>query len=165
MLIDIDEKEEPATVTSGFGRLSELLDKAARADVLARELDELRFEFNRVQRQCDTLKKTVETVENERDQALESIQGIKDEVEKWKTKAAGLRETVEQLLRVPIEYYEVKDGDTLAGIAANPLVYGDPKRAIWLRQANEGKIKYLDNLRPGEVLVVPRFPRDGVYEF
>jgi len=154
-----------AAMELGVGRLSELIEKAAKADVLAHEVDEVRVELDRVQRKFDTLKKEVETARAERDKEAVDFQTYKDEAEKWKTKTAGLRETVERLLLGEFEYYEVKEGDTLLGIAANPLVYGDPARATWLRQVNEDRVKHLDNLRKGEVLIVPRFPRNGSYEF
>ncbi len=147
------------------GELSVLLEKAATTDALTRELEEIRARFDRLQQQCEALKEEVETCKMEQKKTLDSVQSLKDSAEKWKVKAAGLRETVERLLLGEFEYYEVKEGDTLQGIAANPMVYGDVARATWLRQVNESRVKHLDNLRKGEVLIVPRFPRNGSYEF
>ncbi len=164
-LFPVDEQEGAPTPKAGYGMLAELLEKAAKADALAREVDEVRAEHERVQKQRDALKKEVEAIQAELRAKAEKIQACKDDAAKWKTKATGLRETIERLLLGEFEYYEVKDGDSLQGIAANPMVYGDPARAAWLRQVNDGRVKHLDNLAPGEVLIVPRFPRNGTYEF
>lgn len=149
----------------GFGQLSKLLEKAAMADLMTREMQELRDEFEQVVKQRNALLIEVETLKSERDKAvadrLQEIENAKDRVDKM----AALRETIERLLLGEFEYYEVKDGDSLQSIAANPLIYGDPARAAWLRQANSGRVKHLDHLRRGEMLVIPRFPRTGSYEF
>ena len=58
--------------------------------------------------------------------------------------------------RGTFEYYEVLAGDTLESIAANPMVYGDASREVWLRQANSLSEK--EKLEPGAVLIIPRYP-------
>jgi DNA repair exonuclease SbcCD ATPase subunit len=77
----------------------------------------------------------------------------------------SLQRSIEQLLLGHYEYYEVKKGDTLETIAASDLVYGDSTKAEWLRQANRRRVMDLDELMPGEMLIVPRFPPSGRYEF
>ncbi len=97
---------------------------------------------------------------------LESkIAELEGEVKRLKDVEQGLRNTISQMALGNFEYYEVKEGDTLSSIAAKPTVYGDASRAIWLKQANRNWIDDFDFLQPGEVLIVPRFPPAGRYEF
>lgn len=148
-----------------FGQLSAVLEKAEQVDALIIQVGELKKEVALLQEQRDQLQVELEKAQTERDEVLESVQGLKDADEKWAKTVDGLRETIKRLLLGEFEYYEVKEGDTLQSIAANPMVYGDATRAAWLRQVNEGQIKHLDNLQPGEVLVIPLFPHTGSYEF
>jgi FtsZ-binding cell division protein ZapB len=164
-LLPVDEKEAVVTPEAGYGMLSNLLEKAEQAEVLTREVMRLQAENKRAQQQYDALKEENEGIKAELSDKDENIQSLETESEKWKAKSEGLRETIERLLLGEFEYYEVKEGDSIQSIAANPMVYGDPSRATWLRQANRRQVKNPDNLSPGEVLVVPRFPRNGSYEF
>lgn len=148
-----------------FGLLAELLDKAAESDARKQQVDALSHELDVARRQCDSLREELVSARAERDKSLENLKDLEERAEKWESVIVGLRETIKRLLLGEFEYYEVKEGDTLQSIAANPMVYGDAARAAWLRQVNEGQVKHLDHLRPGEVLVVPRFPRKGSYEF
>lgn len=152
-------------VRGTFGQLSALLDKAAKSDELEQKVDELRKELDELKKQRDTLQDELEKALDARERAQQDLKDFEAADDKWAATVAGLRETIKRLLLGEFEYYEVKEGDTLQSIAANPKVYGDASRAVWLRQVNDGQIKHLDNLRPGEVLIIPRFPRDGTYEF
>ncbi len=152
-------------IKGAFGQLSALLDKAAKSDALEQKVKELEKELDALKKQRDTLQDELEKARDDREQAREDLKGYKEADEKWSATVAGLRETINRLLLGEFEYYEIKEGDTLQSIAANPMVYGDASRAVWLRQVNEGQIKHLDNLQPGEILIIPRFPRDGTYEF
>jgi len=76
-----------------------------------------------------------------------------------------LQDSMEQLLLGNFEYYEVRRGDTLTSIAESPLVYGDVSKAEWIRQANSRRVDNLEDLRRGEMLIIPRFPPSGKYEF
>jgi FtsZ-binding cell division protein ZapB len=164
-LLPVDEKEAVVTPEAGYGMLSNSLEKPEQAEVLTREVMRLQAENKRAQQQYDALKEENEGIKAELSDKDENIQSLETESEKWKAKSEGLRETIERLLLGEFEYYEVKEGDSIQSIAANPMVYGDPSRATWLRQANRRQVKNPDNLSPGEVLVVPRFPRNGSYEF
>lgn len=148
-----------------FGQLSDLLEKASKADSLAQEVSELWKEIDAMHQQISHMEEELQETRAERDQIVKQLEEFKAQAEKWDGVTAGLRETIQRLLLGEYEYYEVKDGDTLQSIAANPMVYGDVSRAAWLRQVNEGLVKHIDNLRAGEVLVIPRFPRNGSYEF
>ena len=164
-LLAEDEDEGVLTPKAGYGMLADLLEKARKADLLSMEVSKVRTELEKVKQQRDALMKQVENLEKKEEIATETIKTYTATSEKWKTKAEGLKETIERLLLGEFEYYEVKYGDSLQSIAANPMIYGSPSRAVWLRQVNDGRVKHLDNLAPGEVLIVPRFPRNGSYEF
>lgn len=165
--LEMPEEGEEAeqTVEAGFGMLTDLIQKAERVEVLSREIEEVQAELNMSKEQHDKLKDELSTIRADWEKESSIIKTYKGDVEKWKTRADGLRETIERLLLGEFEYYEIREGDTLPGIAANPMVYGDPSRSIWLRQVNKDRITSSDNLVAGEVLVIPRFPRNGTYEF
>lgn len=164
-LLGNTEKGRRISVQSGYGKLTELIEQAAQSKTLSIELEELKAQLDLLQRQNKGLKKEADALLAERDKALGEVEARTADAESWKNKNQGLRDTIEQLLLGKFEYYEVKNGETLAGIAANPLVYGDPSRAIWLRQVNENRVRRIENLATGEVLIIPRFPRSGSYEF
>ena len=147
------------------GQLSELLGKASKSDALEQEVRELWRQLDDVRKQISTLKEELAETRTARDEVMEELESFKARAEKWDSVTDGLRETIKRLLLGEFEYYEVKEGDSLQSIASNPLIYGDVSRAAWLRQVNEGLVSHLDKLQPGEVLVVPRFPRNGSYEF
>lgn len=159
-----DEKEIPSTAV-GMGQLSMLLEKAASADILARELDDVRVELEKAITQRDAMKAQLNEVVAEQEMNMDALTDYTEEKAVWLKKRVGMEETISRLLLGEFEYYEVKEGDSLQSIASNPMVYGDSSRAAWLRQVNEDRVKRLDNLRAGEMLIIPRFPRNGTYEF
>jgi hypothetical protein len=168
---DLDQLKGPAASSkavpaeSGAGLLGQLQNKALLADQLSREIAKLQSENKSLIQQRDSLKEELVMNRKERDDATGKLAGLQNTIKTQETMISGLRETVGRLLLGEFEYYEVKEGETLQGIAANPLVYGDASRALWLRQVNDGRVRQLDNLQKGEMLVVPRFPRNGSYEF
>jgi hypothetical protein len=157
--------ETPHKASAGIGKLALLLEKAKQADVLAREIEQVRAELQQTLQERDSLKQELTTALAERDTAAEKVKGLVAEADEWKKKISGLHDTINRLLLGEFEYYEVKEGDTLQSIAANPMVYGDPSKAAWLRQVNDGRVKHLENLMIGEVLIIPFFPSNGAYEF
>ena len=76
-----------------------------------------------------------------------------------------LMDVVDQLKRGNYEYYEVKEGDTVESIAALPMIYGDASKAEQIRQWNKDQVRDLSNLKPGEVLLIPRFKHSGAYQW
>ncbi len=77
----------------------------------------------------------------------------------------SLQVTLEQFWLGNYEYYQVRTGDTVSAIAALPLFYNDASKDVWIRQANQRQVKDIDALIPGEVLIIPRFPPSGRYDF
>ena len=150
---------------SEYGMLSRLAEKAALADRLARQLEEVRAENTRLIQQREALRQELEDF---REKVLGNNQeekSLEQQCAELRRQNEGLQQTVGDLLMGRFEYYEVKEGDTLQSIAANPMIYGDASRSVWLRQANADRVRSLDRLHKGDVLVVPRFPRTGNYEF
>lgn len=101
---------------------------------------------------------------------LSEVEAKRQEIAEIKEKASGKKGENEVLRRMlglfrsgSFEYYEVQEGDTMAAIAANPMVYGDEEREIWLREANE--IEEGEEPVAGTILLVPRFPEGFSYEF
>jgi LysM repeat protein len=146
-------------------KLDELERKAAAYDLLTIEvskkdtalasvtaaLDQAKAQAHELETQIETMQKQIDELNASRDKSLDAEK--------------GLRNTIEELLLGNFEYYEVKKGDTLASIAAQATVYSDESKKGWLRQANRHRVKDPDNLDPDEVLVIPRFPPNGRYEF
>ncbi len=116
------------------------------AEVAAREetIAELRTEIGALQRQTTEL-----------DRLRAEMQAAKQ----------ALQDALEQAWLGNFEYYTVSRGDTLESIAAKKMVYEDASRAVWIRQANQMRVEDFENLIPGEVLLIPRFPPSGRYDF
>ncbi len=115
---------------------------------LRQQLSETEAKLSEAQDQLDLSRNEARTLQ-------QSLAELAKEVEKREQLLAVFR-------RGSFEYYEVRAGDTLDSIASNPMVYGDPERAIWLRQANS--LANPDALEPGTVLIVPRFPEGTSYD-
>ena len=79
-------------------------------------------------------------------------------------KLGPIEDTMRQLRMGNFEYYTVHPGDTCNSIAAQPLIYGDEAKQTAIRQANRGQVPDLDNLTPGEVLIIPRPKGEAVRE-
>jgi len=153
------------SLMSKTGRLSDLLGKAAKMSELTADLEQSRRENEQLVKQVAVLVEELELFQSQNREQKLQLADNQEKIKKLDARVEGFRETIGRLLLGEFEYYEVKDGDTLHSIAADPLVYGDPSRAVWLRQVNEGRVKQFNHLVPGEVLVVPRFPWNGTYEF
>lgn len=93
------------------------------------------------------------------------VEALTNSVVELQTREQSLRSTIEQLLTGNFEYYEVKDGDTIETVAAQPTIYGDASRSEWIRQANWKRVEDIEHLRSHQMLIIPRFPPNGRYEF
>lgn len=123
-------------------RVDELMQKR---ETLENELTEVRAQLSEARRLLDQSQKEQDTLRYtlaERDRELEEQNHL-----------------LSVFRNSSFEYYEVRSGDTLHSIAANPMVYGDAGRVVWLKQANA--LDESDRLIPGSIIIIPRFP-DGV---
>lgn len=150
---------------SAFGQLSRLKEKATLVEKMEREVEKIRLENKHLQKQNEQLLAQVDSSQEKLIVAQGAADDLQRKNEQLKEKNKGLRATISRLLLGEFEYYEVKTGETLQTIAANPMIYGDASRASWLRQANEERVPNINHLRDGDMLIVPRFPRTGSYEF
>ena len=85
------------------------------------------------------------------------VELLQNNLAEWERELEKRDQLLSVFRRGTFEYYEVRPGDTLASIAANPMVYGDAARAVWLKQANaipDNK----ESLDSGMVLIIPRYP-------
>jgi len=72
------------------------------------------------------------------------------------------RESMIGVLRLStFEYYEVRTNDTCESIVMNPMIYGDATLQTLIRQVNRGLVSDMDNLKPGEILIIPRLKRSS----
>ncbi len=84
----------------------------------------------------------------------------------YEAELTALKEELNQYRLGNYEYYEVrKEGETLDSIAADPLVYKDPAKRVWIEQANQFWISDFSNLPTNTVLIIPRFPPSGTYNW
>jgi len=152
-------------VRSNPSRLEELERKALGYETLQSTLEKRDLTIAQLTRDLEAQKQVCAELQK-------SIDGLKEQLGQFEQVKQDLeaaqkqcQETLEQFWLGNYEYYEVKDGDTLGSIAALPTVYGDANRAQWIRQANRGHVADLDHLEAGDVLIIPRFPPSGRYEF
>ena len=118
---------------------------------LSKQLEESRMVNSNMQVQLDELQTQVKT--------------LSDSTKRLQQSEKALQSTVEQLLLGNFEYYEVREGDTVESIAQQPTIYGDVLKAAWIRQANRNRVEDIDKLQVNEMLIIPRFPPSGRYEF
>lgn len=135
-------------------------------------------------RQAQALAEQVESLQQELMMAKQNISSNKTEIIQLGTNIEELHKTIEvqnaaiaeqkeqirrrdEMLRLfrsgEFEYYQVIEGDTLASIAENPMVYGDKTKAIWIAYANA--MEPDTDLNPGTVLIIPRFTEGVNYGF
>lgn len=145
----LQDIERKAIAYNGMVEKIEKRDKMI-AD-LSQQLDESRMVNSNMQVQLDELQVQVKT--------------LADSTKRLQQSEKALQSTVEQLLLGNFEYYEVREGDTVESIAQQPTIYGDVTKAAWIRQANRSRVEDIDALQMNEMLIIPRFPPSGRYEF
>jgi len=146
-------------------RLETLEARAEKFADLSTQLEYKEVRITQLQGQLDAQQETKRTMEDEISVLRSQIDALTTLTTEQAKQLAAMRSNVDEILLGKYEYYEVKEGDTLASIAAQPLVYGDEARKAWIRQTNARRVEDMDNLRVGEVLIIPRFPPSGRYAF
>lgn len=118
------------------------------------------------------LKKVVDELREENDLLKAQVAGLasatnelSEKVLMLQKESEPLKEALALIRKGKFEYYQIKDGDTCESIAAKPSIYNDEKKQVLIRQANRDGVADLENLVPGEVLVIPRFAIGESYEF
>jgi myosin heavy subunit len=146
-------------------RIQELERKALAYDAIVQSVEKKDGTLVSVSTKLSEAERINNELRQKVDEVEKKVAELEAETKRLKEVEQGLRNTITQMMLGNFEYYEVKEGDTLPSIAARPTIYGDASKAIWLKQANKSWIEDFDLLEPGEVLIVPRFPPAGRYEF
>lgn len=153
-------------ITSKYtpGRLNELERKSMAYGYLREKVEFQDKKIEELERQLAE-EKCLTTLQAEEIQKLrEKVEQIEVIEAKYQAEIRGLKNTINELRLGNFEYYTVqRDGETLEDIAGLEMIYGDPSKSEQLKQANAANIKDLDNLKAGEVLIVPRFRESGSY--
>ncbi len=126
-----------------------------RVDELTQERESLQHELAEVRAQLVEARRLLDQSREEQDALRFKLAERDRELEQQSHLLSVFR-------NVSYEYYEVSPGDTLRSIAANPMVYGDARRVVWLQQANA--LEESDRLVPGSIIIIPRFPEGVIYD-
>lgn len=136
--------------------------QALQAGALQRQIEQLRQQLSTVRDEKKEMESEMDRLRDERDAIALERDRIQEEWEALKR----VRDRQEHLLALcrsgDFEYYQVQAGDTVESIAANPMVYGDSQRAIWIKHANA--LEPDTPLTVGTVLLIPRFPQGMLYD-
>ncbi len=150
---------------TGLGRLELLERRAARADTLQ---EDIRLKQRLIDTLCQAAESARDTIERQEAEIVKLCQATNDMAMACSDMAERIEPT-EHALRIlrwgNFEYYTVMEGDTCRTIAQKATIYADADKHVMIRQANRGTVEDLDHLTPGEVLVIPRYPESGSYEF
>lgn len=152
-------------VKTSESRIQDLEKKAIEFAALQNTLRKRDDQINDLRLQIDDLNAQIAALQTQVDSLQLETGQMRFERNDMETALKSLQKTLEQFWLGHFEYYTVQDGDTLKSIAAMPQFYGDGNKAIWIEQANFNHVKDVNRLRPGEVLIIPRFPPSGRYEF
>jgi septal ring factor EnvC (AmiA/AmiB activator) len=145
------------------GSLRDLERRARHAQALAEHVATLQKQLQETQAALQDALKTIEHNENRMADNEQKIASQSETIESQKRQIQN-RDVMLRLFRSgEFEYYQVAEGDTLAAIAANPMVYGDRNRAVWLAYANA--LEENATLTAGTVLIIPRFAEGVQYDF
>ena len=144
------------------GSLGAVEYRALMAQSLTQQVEEMKGESAGLRKELADrealLKDTLDMLAKSR----KEVETLQNSLQEWERELEKRDQLLAVFRRGAFEYYEVRTGDTLESIAANPMVYGDPARAMWLRQANSLPEK--EKLDPGTVLIIPRFPEGTSYD-
>ena len=151
------------------GRLGEVEYRAMLAQALIQKVEEMEAEAATLRQQLADKdaqlaekEAKVKEVHDSLAQTRKEMDALRKASEVSKDQIAQLGQLLAMFRRGSYEYYEVREGDTLESIAANPMVYGDAGRVAWLKQANT--LPETGVLVPGMVLIIPRFPEGMSYD-
>lgn len=159
LLVGSGRAEETILTSGSLGAVEY---RALLAQSLTQQVDEMKGESDELRKQLEKkdalLKDTLDLLAQSRTE----VETLQKNLAEWEKELAKRDQLLAVFRRGSFEYYEVRPGDTLESIAANPMVYGDAARSVWLRQANslpeDGKVE------AGTVLIIPRFPEGTSYD-
>ena len=138
------------------GSLGAVEYRALLAQSLTQQVEEMKGESDGLRKQLADKEALLQDALKSLSESRKEVETLQKNLKEWEKELAKRDQLLAVFRRGAFEYYEVRAGDTLESIAANPMVYGNADRATWLRQANTVSDK--NPLEPGTVLVIPRFP-------
>lgn len=140
------------------GKLQELEKKAFEYNALKSESNDKDAMISDLINALKEARSFINKQRVEMDRLNENINSLSGEVTQLKKEQEKLKESLKIFQMGKYEYYEIKGGDTCESIAADPAIYGNEKEAHHIRQANWANVDDLDNLTPGQILIIPRYP-------
>lgn len=152
-------RTEPAPLAGGLGAVEY---RALLAQSLIQQIEQMKVEAEAMRQQVAAKEAQLKEVYDMLAQSRRETDKLRQHIADSEAEMDRCQQMLSVFRRGSFEYYEVRTGDTLESIAANPMVYGDATRAAWLRQANV--LPDRDKLVPGTVLVIPRFPEGISYD-
>ena len=163
-LSNVDERAESNPLES-MRRLQDMERKAIAYNGMVEKIEKRDQMIAELGKQLDASRMVNSNMQIQIDELQAQVKSLTESTKKLQQSEKALQSTVEQLLLGNFEYYEVREGDTVESIAQQPTIYGDVTKAAWIRQANRNRVEDIDHLQLNEMLIIPRFPPSGRYEF
>lgn len=163
-LAEVRTNTVPGRMSSG-GRLQDMERKVQGYDALVNLLVKKNKTIAELEKRLEASAQQENVVKEDLAGLSGRVNAMSNTIQVLQVSERSLRATIEQLLLGNFEYYEVKSGDTLETIARKPMIYEDVSKVEWLKQANLGRVKDLNNLMEGEMLVIPRFQQNTPFSF
>ncbi len=170
-----DEVERQITVSEGERRILEALSGIKKLKEMERRallygnmkslVQERDAVIQGLKQDLNRFKELAEAREERIAELVSATNRLHSTVRELEEKKAELEKALNVIKLGDYEHYEVREGDTCRSIAAKPMIYGDEKKHLIIRQANAGHVEDLDNLEAGQMLIIPRFNIERAYEF
>jgi chaperonin cofactor prefoldin len=164
-LIDLRTQAVPSNAPSGRSRLEDMEWKAQHYNAMLRATEQKDKKIVELEEKLAESEKRLVALQSDMSSFNSRMAALSNMLQEAQANELKLKATVEQLVLGHFEYYEVKRGDTIESIAEKPMIYNDASKAAWLRQANRGKVKDMDHLTEGEMLIIPRFFSSDLFAF
>ncbi len=136
--------------------------RALLAQSLIQQVEDMKGESDDLRRQLDDKESLLKDALEQLAKSRKEVATLQGSLVEWEREIEKRDKLLAVFRRGSFEYYEVRKGDTLESIAANPMVYNDAARVIWLQQANS--LADNEDPAPGTVLIIPRYPDGTSYD-
>jgi len=112
-----------------------------------------------------SIKQALIIAEEEKAKAKDEVQALRLKEETLKSELVKTENILVELKKeVPgLSYeqqYEVKEGDSLWGIAGRKDIYNDGFKWLEIYHSNRDKIESPDRIYPGQILIIPKYNKD-----
>jgi len=144
------------------GGLGALERRAVLAQALVQQVETLKAQIEELRGEMDALNTKIGTLQDDIRRGEEERAALQKSLKERDEQIAAQKEMLAVLRNGSFEYYEVREGDTLQTIAANPIVYGDASRSALIGQAND--LSNTNELSAGTILIIPRYPEGVLHD-